>query len=162
MRRFENGSVRQVAENAWVVRGDPRLGDRYPNYVVRLRDGRYQCSCFETGWGLRRRGEVCTHIAAVILHREYSRLMQPIYAAVISMECEGDYYIEVLDKGVKAIRRVRALSSDLTKPRYRVTYVITSNEPRTVRIRYACGDETGETEVALSKVMRFVIELMKD
>jgi len=37
------------------------------------------------------------------------------------MECEGDYYVEILDKDVKLIKQVRALSSDLTKPRYRVT-----------------------------------------
>ncbi|MGC9180237.1 MAG: hypothetical protein ACP5GZ_08555 [Vulcanisaeta sp.] len=47
--RFESGSVRELGEGIWVVRGDPRLGDKYPNYVVRLKDGRYQCSCFETG-----------------------------------------------------------------------------------------------------------------
>lgn len=77
LKRFESGSVRQVNENAWVVSGDPRLGDKYPSYIVRFRDGRYFCSCFETSWGgLRRKGEVCTHIAAVILHREYSRLLQ--------------------------------------------------------------------------------------
>ncbi|WP_054853925.1 hypothetical protein [Vulcanisaeta distributa] len=73
LRRFESGSVRQVNENAWVVSGDPRLGDEYPSYVVRFKDGRYFCSCFETSWGgIRRKSEICTHIAAVILHREYS------------------------------------------------------------------------------------------
>ncbi|MGC8606243.1 MAG: hypothetical protein ACP5GZ_00150 [Vulcanisaeta sp.] len=78
------------------------------------------------------------------------------------MECKGDYYIEIMDKEVKAIRQVRALSSNLTEPRYRVTYVITSNEPRAVRVRYVCGGEAGEAEVVLSKVMRFVIELLRD
>ncbi len=34
----------------------------------------------------------------VILHREYSRPTQPIYAAVLNMEYEGDYYIEIMDK----------------------------------------------------------------
>ncbi len=120
------------------------MGDRYPNYIVRLRDGKYYCSCFETGWGLRRKSEVCTHIAAVILYREYSRLTQPIYAAVISMECEGDYHVDVMDKGVKAIRQVKALSNDLTKLGYKITYILTSNGRKPVRIRYICGDETGE------------------
>ncbi|GAB6947812.1 hypothetical protein JCM16161A_19420 [Vulcanisaeta sp. JCM 16161] len=162
LRRFENGSVRQLAENAWVVSGDPRLGDKYPNYVVRLRDGRYYCSCFETGWGLRRRSEICTHIAAVILYREYSKLMQPIYAAVINMECDGDYYLEVLDKEVKVIKQVKAMSSDILKPRYRATYVITSNEPKTVKVRYVCGDETNEREVTLSRTMKYMVELLRN
>ena len=162
LRRFESGSVRQINENAWVVSGDPKLGDKYPTYVVRFRDGRYYCSCFETSWGLRRKAEVCTHIAAVILYREYSRLMQPIYAAVLSMECDGDYHIEVLDKDVKVVKQVRALSSDLLKPRYKVTYIITSEEPKTIKVRYVCGDEVSEREVTLSKVMRYVIELIRE
>ena len=160
LRRFESGSVRQVSEGVWVVNGDPKLGDKYPTYVVRFRDGRYYCSCFETSWGLRRKAEVCTHIAAVILYREYSRLMQPIYAAVLTMECDGDYHIEVLDKDVKVIKQVMALNTDLLKPRYHVTYIITSEEPKTVKVRYACGDEVSEREVILSKVMRFMVELL--
>ena len=72
--------------------------------------------------GLRRRAEICTHIAAMILHREYSKLMQPIYAAVLSMECNGDYHLEALDKDVRVTKQVRALSTDLLKPRYRMTY----------------------------------------
>ncbi|MGC9180238.1 MAG: hypothetical protein ACP5GZ_08560 [Vulcanisaeta sp.] len=109
---------------------------------------------------MRRKSEVCTHIAAVILHREYSRLTQPIYAAVLSMECDGDYHIEVLDKEVKTIKRVRALSSDLTRPRYRVVYVLMSDEPKTVRVRYTCGGEVDEVEVVLSKITRYLLELI--
>ena len=105
---------------------------------------------------------MCTHIAAVILYREYSKLMQPIYAAVLTMECDGDYHIEVLNKDVKVVKQVRALSSDLLKPRYHVTYILVSSEPRTVRVRYACGDEIGEREITLSKVMRYVVELIRD
>ena len=60
------------------------------------------------------------------------------------MVCEGDYYLEVLDKEVRVIKQVRVLSSDLIKPKYHATYVLVSNEPRTVRVRYACSDETGE------------------
>ena len=161
LRRFEGGSVRQVGDCVWVVSGDPKLGDKYPTYVVRFKDGRYYCSCFETGWGLRRKAEVCTHIAAVILHREYSKLTQPVYVAVLSMDCDGDYHIEVLDKDVKVTKQVKALSSDLLKPKYRVTCIITSEVPKTVRVRYACGDEVGEREVMLSRAMRYVVELIR-
>ena len=161
LRRFESGSVRRIDEDIWVVSGDPKLGDKYPTYIVRFKDGRYYCSCFETSWGLRRKAEVCTHIAAVILYREYSRLMQPIYAAVLGMECDGDYHIEILNKEVRVIKQVKTLSSDLLKPKYRVTYIITSEEPKTITVRYVCGDEIGEREITLSKVMRYVIELIK-
>ena len=113
-------------------------------------------------WGLRRRAEICTHIAAVILYREYSRMMQPIYAAVLAMECDDDYHLRVLDRDVKVVRQVRALSSDLLGPKYHVTYVITSEEPKTITVRYVCGGEMGECEVMLSMTMRYVVELIRE
>ena len=91
--------------------------------------------------GLRRKAEICAHIAAVILYREYSKLIQPIYAAVLTMECIGDYHLEALDREVKVTKQVMALSSDLLKPRCHATYIITSEEPKTVKVRYACDDE---------------------
>ena len=66
-----------------------------------------------------------------------------------------------MDEGVKVIKQVRALSSDIIKPRYRVTYVITSEVPKMVRVRYACSDEVGEREITLSSVMRYVVELLR-
>ncbi|GAB6947310.1 hypothetical protein JCM16161A_14400 [Vulcanisaeta sp. JCM 16161] len=66
---------------------------------------------------MRRKSEICTHIAAVILYREYSKLMQPIYAAVINMECQGDYHLEVMDRDAEVIKDVKAMSSDILKPR---------------------------------------------
>ena len=88
--------------------------------------------------------------------------MQPVYAAVLSMDCVGDYHIEVLDKDVKVIKQVRALSSDLLKPKYQVTCIITSEGLKTVRVRYVCGGEMGEQEVTLSKAMRYVVELIRE
>ena len=104
---------------------------------------------------------VLRRIKVITLHREYSKLMQPVYAAVLTMECKGDYYLEVLDREVRVIKQVKALSTDLLKPRYRVTYIITSEVPRTVRVKYVCGDEIGEKEVTLSRVMRYVVELLR-
>lgn len=87
--------------------------------------------------------------------------MQPVYAAVITMECEGgDYHLEVMDKEVKVIRQVKLMGSDVAKPRYKFTYIITSNNPKTVKVRYACGDEVDEREVVLSKTMRYLVELL--
>ncbi len=80
--------------------------------------------------------------------------MQPVY-----MECDGDYRIEVLE-GVKVIKRVRVLSSDVIKLRYHVTYVIMSEKPRTVKVRYACRDGINEVEATLTKTMKCMIELL--
>ena len=87
--------------------------------------------------------------------------MQPVYVAVLTMECVGDYYLEVLDRDVKVIKQVRALSSDLLKPKYHVTCIITSEEPKTIKVRYVCGGEVGEQEITLSRVMKYVVELIK-
>ncbi|WP_054853924.1 hypothetical protein [Vulcanisaeta distributa] len=76
------------------------------------------------------------------------------------MECEGDYYLEITDKEVKVIKQVKALSNDVLKPRYKLTYVIVSERPKTVKVRYACGDEINEQEIALSKAMRYLVELV--
>ncbi|WP_252901687.1 hypothetical protein [Vulcanisaeta sp. JCM 14467] len=40
-----------------------------------------------------------------------------------------------------------------------MTYIITDEEPRTVRVRCVCDDEISEREVMLSRTMRYVVEL---
>ena len=88
-------------------------------------------------------------------------MIQPIYAAVLTMKCDGDYHLEALDKDVKVIKQVKALSSDLLRPKYQVTCIITSEGPKTIKVRYVCGDEIGEQEITLSKTMRYVVELLR-
>ena len=41
------------------------------------------------------------------------------------------------------------------------TYIITSKGPKTIKVRYACGDEIGEREITLSKTMRYVVYLIR-
>mgnify|MGYP001770775775 CR=1 FL=1 len=72
-----------------------------------------------------------------------------------------NHHIEVLDREVKVVKQVRALSSDVIKPRYRVARIITSEEPKTVKVRYTCGDEVNEKEITLSKTMRYMVELIR-
>ena len=55
---------------------------------------------------------VYPHIAAMTFYCEYSKLMQSIYVADLIMEFKGDYNLETLDKNVKMIKQVRALSND--------------------------------------------------
>ena len=71
-----------------------------------------------------------------------------------------DHHTEDLDEDVKVVKQVKALSSDLLRPKYHVTYILVSSEPKTVRVRYACGDEMGEQEITLSRVVRFVVDLL--
>ena len=55
-----------------------------------------------------------------------------------------DHHIETLDKDVKVAKQTRTLGNDIIKPKYHATYVITSEEPKTVKVRYTCGDEVGK------------------
>jgi len=161
--RFMRGTVKEFNENTWVVRGLPELGDKYPTYVVRLRDGRYYCSCFESNWGLRRKSEICTHIATVILYRKYKKLDSDVYASVINIECV-DYYLEPSElKGkVKVVKSVRVIdATDKLNPRHRVTYVIYANEPLEVRAKLVCDGEVRELSLKLTRTRRYIVELLR-
>jgi hypothetical protein len=161
--RFMKGTVREFGENVWVVRGLPELGDKYPTYVVRFKDGKYYCSCFESNWGLRRKSEICTHIAAVILYRNYRKLDSEVYASVINIECV-DYYLEIPSEfrgKVKVVKSVRIVdATDKLNPRHRVTYVIYANEPMELRAKLVCDGDVRELSLKLSRTRRYIVELL--
>ncbi|WP_054857384.1 hypothetical protein [Vulcanisaeta sp. JCM 16159] len=71
--------------DTWVVRGEPSMGDKLPQYMVRFVNGRYTCDCQVSAWGESR--GLCTHIGAVIISRLYSELMKTVYAAIVRAEC---------------------------------------------------------------------------
>jgi hypothetical protein len=161
--RFMRGTVREFNENTWVVRGLPELGDKYPTYVVRFKENKYQCSCFESSWGLRRRSEICTHIATVILYRNYEKLDSEVYASVVNIECT-DYYLEIpseLRGKVKVAKSVRVVDAmDRLNPRHRVTYIVYSSEPLEVRAKLVCDGEVRELSLRLARTRRYIIELL--
>ena len=57
----------------WVVRGNPRLGDKYRFYIVTIypKEGKHICSCYEPNrkYGRYRLKSVCTHVGAVYLYK---------------------------------------------------------------------------------------------
>lgn len=64
--------------NQWIVLGNPKLSDNYDEYLVKETDpgyagpetSTYQCDCSTHQYGDVRRRKVCSHITAVILHRQ--------------------------------------------------------------------------------------------
>lgn len=42
-----------------------------------------------------------------------------------------------------------------------MTCIVMSGMPKTVRVRYACGDEVNEQEITLSKTRRYVVKIVK-
>ncbi|PLC68436.1 hypothetical protein B7L70_03470 [Vulcanisaeta sp. EB80] len=161
--RFMKNTVKEFGEGVWVVKGLPELGDKYPTYVVRFKENKYQCSCFESNWGLRRRSEVCTHIAAVILYRNYKRLDSDVYASVVNIECT-DYYLEIpseLKGKVRIVKSVKVIdATDKLNPRHRVTYVIYASEPIEVRAKLVCDGDVRELSLKLTRTRRYIVELL--
>jgi hypothetical protein len=113
---------------------------------------------------LRRKSEICTHIAAVILYRNYRRLDSEVYASVVNIECV-DYYLEIpseLKGRVKVVKSVRVVdSSDRLNPRHRVTYVVYSSEPMEIKARLACDGDVRELSLKLSRAKRYIVELLR-
>lgn len=89
----------QVVETGagWMVRGLPELGDTQPWYYVYFDGRRYVCSCYATAFGWRRAREVCTHVAAVMLHRRGADRRAPI--AVVEVE-----YCDITFRGVRVLK----------------------------------------------------------
>lgn len=82
MERARKRLVREGANGGWVVFGDERLGDAYPQYLVELRGRAYECSCYAHSNGDVRRGMVCSHVKAVVLWRAKRRVIEKAKARV--------------------------------------------------------------------------------
>jgi hypothetical protein len=159
------GDVREVRENLYLVYGRRELGDWKPLYQVWFseREGRWLCTCYLSAFGFRRRCEICTHIAAVMLYRRYKKALEKlenrrVYVVEAEVECHGrleangELYVKPLaEAGVGVV--------DLTffaSPRYRVVVI-----SETRRITIKCSGnviyETEGEEVPLA-VARFLVE----
>ncbi len=72
VKRAARRTVNQTGRRSWVVDGESKFNDAYDNYSVTLEQGKkkYECSCYQTGHGETRRRKGCSHVVAVLLHRE--------------------------------------------------------------------------------------------
>ncbi len=145
--------VKELGPNHYAVEGRPELGDRHPAYFVWLEGGRrWRCTCQSAVW---RRG-ACTHIGAVMLYREYRRLLEKaerhtVYVAEAEVECPG---------------RVEANGEVYVKPvgdrRYRVLVV---SHLRNIKIRcgsyvvYEAEGEKTSYAAALAAAHRFAKQI---
>ena len=61
----------------WIVEGLPELGDTKPAYTVTQdKTGKYFCTCYSSLYGVVRQKHICTHIAAVMLHRRQRKITE--------------------------------------------------------------------------------------
>jgi hypothetical protein len=149
----------------YLVYGRQELGDWKPLYQVWFSEGegRWLCTCYLSAFGFRRRREICTHIAAVMLYRRYKKALQQlenrrVYVVEAEVECrgrleaDGELYVKPLaEAGVGVV--------DLTffaSPRYRVVVI---SETRRITIKcsgHVIYEAEGE-EVPLA-VAKFLVE----
>lgn len=157
------GDVREVRDGLYLVEGRRELGDWKPLYQVWLseREGRWYCTCYFTAFGIRRRRDICTHVAAVLLYRRYKRALEKlqnwrVYVAEAVVECRqrlsanGELYVKPIG------------ARDLTffaNPRYRLLII---SEARRIVVRCGSYDvlEVEGWEVPLA-VARFLVEEWK-
>ncbi len=159
------GDVREVRDNLYLVYGRRELGDWKPLYQVWFseREGRWLCTCYLSAFGFRRRREICTHIAAVMLYRRYRKALERlenrrVYVVEAEVECsgrleaDGELYVKLLvDKSGKTAKLTSFIS-----PRYRIVVVSTHR-----RITVKCSGhvvlEAEGEEVPLA-VAKFIAE----
>ncbi|MCU7786970.1 hypothetical protein ODS41_03375 [Pyrobaculum sp. 3827-6] len=154
------GDVKEVREDLYVVEGRRELGDWKPLYQVwwSSAEGRWLCTCYYTQFGLKRRRDICTHVAAVMLYRRYKRALEKaerttVYVAEAVVECRGR-----ISANGEVYVKPAADKIDLTffaSPRFRVLVV-----SRSRRIAVKCGGyvvyEAEGEEVPLA-VAKFLI-----
>jgi hypothetical protein len=127
--------VKELEPDHYVVEGRPELGDRYPVYYVWLEGRRWRCTCQTTAWGWSR--DICSHVGAVLLYREYRRAMERaerrvVYVAEAEVECpgsltaDGEVYIQPAAEG-RGLERFAA-------PRFKVLIISRRRE-----IKIMCG-----------------------
>jgi hypothetical protein len=159
------GDVREVRENLYLVQGRHELGDWKPLYQVWYseREGRWHCTCFASAFGYRRRREICTHVAAVMLYRRYRKALEKlenkrVYVVEAEVECpgrleaNGELYVRSL---VESSGKTARLTS-FANPKYRIVVVSAHR-----RIAVKCSGhviyETEGEEVPLA-VAKFLVE----
>ncbi|MEM1759781.1 MAG: SWIM zinc finger family protein [Pyrobaculum sp.] len=90
------GDVREIRDDLYLVEGRRELGDWKPLYQVWFsqREGRWHCTCYFSTFGMRRKRDICTHVAAVLLFRRYKKALEKlqrrrVYVAEAEVECRG-------------------------------------------------------------------------
>ncbi len=159
------GDVREVRENLYLVYGRRELGDWKPLYQVWFseREGRWFCTCYASAFGSRRRREICTHIAAVMLYRRYKKALEKlenkrVYVVEAEVECrgrleaDGELYVKPLVEKSGGVAKLTSFVS----PRYRIVVVSTHRRIAVKCSGHVIYEAEGE-EVPLA-VAKFLVE----
>jgi hypothetical protein len=159
------GDVREVRENLYLVQGRRELGDWKPLYQVWFseREGRWYCTCYASAFGFRRRKEICTHIAAVMLYRRYRKALEKlenkrVYVVEAEVECrgrleaDGELHVRPLVEKSGGVAKLTSFAN----PKYRIV-VISAHRRITVKCSGHIIYEAEGEEVPLA-VAKFIVE----
>jgi len=159
------GDVREAGGGLYVVYGRRELGDWKPLYQVWFseREGRWFCTCYLSAFGFRRRREICTHIAAVMLYRRYRKALEKlenkrVYVVEAEVECpgrleaNGELYVRPL---VESSGKTARLTS-FANPKYRIVAVSAHRRIAVKCSGHVIYEAEGE-EVPLA-VAKFLVE----
>jgi hypothetical protein len=159
------GDVRGVRQNLYLVYGRRELGDWKPLYQVWFseREGRWLCTCYLSAFGFRRRREICTHIAAVMLYRRYKKALQRlenrrVYVVEAEVECRGRLEADG-ELHAKPLVEKSGKTAKLTffvSPRYRIV-VVSAHKHITVKCSGHVVLEAEGEEMPLA-VAKFLVE----
>jgi len=159
------GDVREVRENLFLLYGRRELGDWKPLYQVWFseREGRWYCTCYASAFGFRRRREICTHIAAVMLYRRYRKALRRlenrrVYVVEAEVECPGRLEADG-ELHVKPLVEKSGKTAKLTffvSPKYRIV-VVSAHRRITVKCSGHVIYEAEGEEVPLA-VAKFIVE----
>jgi hypothetical protein len=159
------GDVREVRENLYLVYGRRELGDWKLQYQVWFseREGRWHCTCYASAFGFRRRREICTHIAAVMLYRRYRKALRRlenrrVYVVEAEVECpgrleaDGELHVKPLVEKSGGVAKLTSFVS----PRYRIV-VVSAHRHIAVKCSGHVVLEAEGEEVPLA-VAKFLVE----
>jgi len=159
------GDVREVRENLYLVYGRRELGDWKPLYQVWFseREGRWLCTCYLSAFGFRRRREICTHIAAVMLYWRYRKALEKlenrrVYVVEAEVECpgrleaDGELHAKPLVEKNGEIAKLTSFAN----PKYRIV-VVSAHRYITVKCSGHVIYEAEGEEMPLA-VARFLVE----
>jgi hypothetical protein len=159
------GDVREVRENLYLVQGRRELGDWKPLYQVWFseREGRWYCTCYASAFGFRRRKEICTHIAAVMLYRRYRKALEKlenkrVYVVEAVVECrgrleaDGELYVRPLVEKSGGVAKL----TFFVNPKYRIVVISTHRRIVVKCSGHVIYEAEGE-EVPLA-VAKFLVE----
>jgi len=127
--------VREVRDGLYVVEGVRELGDWKPLYQVwwSEREGRWECTCYYSTWGWRRRRGICTHVASVLLYRRFKRAVEavenrPVYFASAVVECVNVKVKGALEHRVVPLEKAESILDFAKRRRYAIYVVSVASE----------------------------------